>query len=254
MMPPKDVPPSELFLKLLETPPSEVVDFPRKTAEGVPIGKLRIRALGQEHHDQARIDGHRAMKARGLDAEDLRSETIKEVTADTVARELLAIACLQETGLEGPDGSPMYARIFRNAEDLKKLRPDELSVLFNGYLLVQAKYGPYERTMGDDAELNAWIKRLVEGGSEFPLLRKGYPALVQLAFSLAVRAYTLSAILDSLWPSLPDTLRVVLEKYSMGTGFYGELAASSTPTTTENSELTVTTEIAARMTQTLRDE
>jgi hypothetical protein len=254
--PPTDVAPSDLFRKLLETPrPTELIDFPRRQANGEPIGKIRIQVLTQEEHDGARERAHRSMKAKGFDKEDFQAAPIQEVTGDAVARELLAMASLTENGPDDGSGTPMYGRVFRGPEDLKKLRSDEIAVLFNAYLLTQAKYGPFEKFVGGEEDLNAWIKRLEEGGSEFPLLVLPLPQLAELAYSLAQRAFTLSVILESLWSSLPPTLQSSLAGFSMGTTFYGGPAATSTEAGGESStERAITIEEAARATQAMRGE
>jgi hypothetical protein len=235
--PPKDVEPSALFLKLLEPQPSEVVDFPRRDASGKPIGQIRIGVLAQEDHDIAREDAHRKMKAKGFDKDDLAGYAIHEVLGDSIARELLAKACLSVEGADFEDGKPpRYAHVFQNPEQLKKLRPDEIAVLFSAHMLVQEKFGPRERFAGTAEEVTKWIATLQEGGSEFPLLRLPLPQLVELAFALAVRAYLLSRILDSQWSNLPPTCKSLLEGCSMGIGFYGEHADSSTDPGGESSD------------------
>lgn len=228
--PPDDVPASELFLKLLEPQPSEVIDFPRRQANGEPYGQIRIQVLDIDAHERARKTVHRQLKQKDeITGDDYKDATIQEVAGDMVARELLALACVTAKSMDLGDGKETYARIFRNADDLKKLRANEVAFLFNAYILVQAKYGPFEKTIGSPEDVSAWIKRLQEGGSEFPLLRLELPPLVELAFSLAERAYLLSDILESQWSTLPDTLKSRLDGCSMGTGFYGGLAADSTP-------------------------
>jgi hypothetical protein len=250
------VSPSELFLKLLEPQPSEVVDFPRRDARGNPVGQIRIQVLAQEDHDQARIDAHRKMKAGGLDKDDLASNTIQEVIGDAVARELLARSCLTVSGADFEDGKePRYAHVFQSAEQLKKLRPDEIAVLFSAYMLTQAKFGPYEKFVGSADDVNKWVKRLEEGGSEFPLLRLQLPHLVELAFALAQRTYLLSVILESQWSSLPDTFKSRLADCSLDIGYFGGPAATSTETGGASLvEAPVTTEQAARLAESLKDE
>lgn len=252
--PPDNVSASELFLKLCEPQPSEVVDFPRRGRDGKPIAQIRIQVLSQEEHEGAREDAHRKMKARGFDKDDLGSYTIQEVVGDAVAREILAKACLSVQGGDFGDGAtPMYAHVFQSAEQLKKLRPDEIAVLFSAYLLTQSKFGPYEKFVGSNDDVNKWILRLGEGGSEFPLLQLQLPHLAELAFVLARRAYLLSVILESQWPSLPDTFKSKLAGCSLDIGLYGALAAASTSNGGESSaDAPVTTEQAVRLAEGLR--
>lgn len=233
--PPDDVSPSELFRALCEPGPSEVIEFPRRKANGEPIGSVRIQVLTQEDHDRARTFAHRGMKQQGFDKDDLKDATIQEITGDAIARELLAMACLTVSGPDDETGTPMLGRVFRNAADLKKLRPDEIAFLFSAYLLVQAKYGPFEKIIGSPEDLNAWIKRLKEGGSEFPLLHLQLPQLAQLTYSLAERVSLLYGLLESQRPNLPPILVSLLDDFSTGTGSFGEPAASSTATDGESS-------------------
>lgn len=260
--PPKDVSPSDLFLKLLEPQPTEVVDFPRRGADGRAIAQIRIGVLTQEDHDIARIDAHRKLRAQALDKDDMAGQAIQEVLGDSVARELLQKACLSVEGADFEDGKPpRYAHVFRSPEELKKLRPDEIAVLFGEYMLVQEKFGPRDRFMGSDAEVTKWIVTLQEGASEFPLLRLPLPHLVELAFSLAARAYLLSRILDSQWSSLPDSCKSLLAGCSLGTGLFGAPAETSSatggeksadPATTALTDMPITTEQAVRLTDELR--
>ena len=249
-----DVSPSELFLKLLEPQPSEVVDFPRRDAMGRPVAQVRVQVLSQEDHDSARLEAHRKMKAKGFDRDDLAGHTVQEVLGDAVARELLQKACVSVQGADFEDGKPArYAHVFQNADQLNKLRPDEIAVLFSAYLLVQAKFGPYEKFVGSPDDVSRWIKRLEEGGSEFPLLQLQLPHLAELAFLLAQRAYLLSHILDSQWSSLPDSCKSLLAGCSLGTGFFGEPAETSIDISTDSSDdMPVTMLQATRLAEELR--
>jgi hypothetical protein len=254
MKPPTDVPPSALFLKLLEPEPSEEIDFPRYNADGTPVGKLRVRVLAQEDHDRARLKGEAAILAKGKTREDLTNPATREVVADTIAREVLAVACMTAEELtKNEKGQPVYGRVFRDADDLLKIRPDELAVLFAAYQMVQAKYGPYESCVSED-DVTAWIKRLEAGATALPFELARLPRSHELTLSLARRAYTLSAVLDGLWPSLPDTCKSRLTGFGLGTGSFGELAATSTTDGGESSvDEPVTTEAAARVAEAMKD-
>ena len=235
-LPPRDVAPSELFAKLMETPaPSEVVDLPRRDADGNPVGRIRIRVLSMADHDRARVAAHKRIKRLDLTNEDMGAELIREVLGDATAKEILAMACLSE-GKVTDDGVEGSGRIFRSADDVEKLPADEVASLFNAYMIVQHKFGPFERTVSTEDELNAWIKRLGEGAASHPLHLFTLPALAELASSLAARTFLLSRILESQWESLPDSSKSALKDCSMGTGFYGGLAESTTPESLESSD------------------
>jgi hypothetical protein len=255
MKPPEDVSPSALFLKLCEPEPSEEVDYPRYNAAGQAVGKLRVRVLAQEHHDSARINAEKELLARGIPRESLTNPATREVLGDTIARHVLAKACMTAEALsEDENGAPIYGMVFHGAKDLAKIRSHELATLFAMYEMVQDKYGPYEGNVHSDEDVTAWIKRLVEGASAFPLSRVPLPQLARLASLLAVRAYSLSATLESQWESLPDTLRSSLETFGLGTGSFGVHAESTDETgggksATEQAELTI--EMAARVAEDL---
>jgi hypothetical protein len=228
--PPLDVPPSELFLKLQEPRPSEIVAFPRRTRDGKPVGSVRIQVLPHKEHDVARKAALKsASTTLGLTKEETETQLGSSIVNDAVARELLAITCLTEEPIAGSEGeTPRYARIFPDAKSIgETLSADELATLFNAYLLIQHKWGPFEKTVQTEDELSQWIKRLVEGAAEFPLQRLSSVHWAELASLLAARAYTLSAILESLHSSLPSTLQSRLGRYSMGTGLFGSRAAST---------------------------
>jgi len=223
-LPPKDVPASALFLKLMELPrPSEVIDFPRKGSDGKPIDRIRIQTLTSEDQDKARAMAHAEMLRRGFSAEDIGSYGIREVYSDAVAKELIAMSCLTAEGADFGDGVPKYGRVFRDGGQVSKLAADEILTLFNAWQLLQHKYGPIEGL--DQNEVDAWIKRLVEGGSGFPLLELALPDLVELTTSLAARIYSVCEILAGHLSTLPPSLGSSLESLLLDIGSYGDPAA-----------------------------
>jgi len=248
--PPEDVPPSDLFLKLSESRPSEVVNFPRKTSDGKPIGTTRIQVLTGDDHEVAQIEAKRNLKERRKLDEAALASLDRAVLGDAVARELLAMACTTEKN-HGTDDAPFHPRVFPGGEALGKvLTADETAVLFQTYLLVQAKYGPFEKTCQTEQDITAWIVRLVEGAADFPLGRVSSAHWAEVAWSLAGRAYLLSAVLASLWPSLPPSLKSRLGACSLDTGSFGGPAGSRPPGSTGSfaiSDVTVTIEDAAQM-------
>lgn len=256
MKPPEDVTPAELFLRLSEPLPTEVVDFPRKDRFGNPIGKVRVRVLSMDDHNRARIQAQKALKQsvagfgiEALDKNDMESPAVREVLGDLVAHEILCMACVTDEPLfpATDDRPPTYGRIFKTPSDLRRvLTADETLTLFEAYRLVQHKWGPFELTTGEEGELEAWIGRLEEGARSFPLLALSLPQLHQLTSSLAERISLLSHILVSQWESLPPTLASQLEPYCLGTGLSGVLAEEYTKTSAESSR-NVTTEQASRM-------
>lgn len=232
MMPPKDVEPSALFLKLLEPLPSEVVDFPRKGADGKPIDQIRIAVLPHEAHNKARIAAHETLRGKNYTAEDLKSGTLAEVLGDETAKELLAMACFQvNSQFDDDNGNPIYGRIFTDARSLDVLQADEVAVLFNTYLLIQHKYGP----LVTDPDVDHWVKLLKEGGREFPLSSMALPDLAELTFSCAERVYSLYLLLHSHRESLPSSLAADLEGFLPDTTWFSEQPENSAPKSGEKS-------------------
>lgn len=239
--PPNDVPASELWLKLQQRPrPSDVVDLPCKDGEGKPLGQIRIQVLAQEQHDEARQRAQKLLvEQRKYPLEQLKTDLMREVLGDTVAREVLALACLSVNAIPNTD-PPRYARIFPDGPSIgQKLTADEIGVLFTQYTMVQNKFGPYEGNVANEDELNAWIKRLAEGASAYPLAQLDLLALIALCMSLARRSYTLSVALESQLSSLPDTLRSALEALGFGTGYFSKPPAELPTPDSESSELLI---------------
>jgi len=223
--PPNDVEASELWLRLNEVPkPSEVIDFPRRDLKGASIGKMRIQVLTMAEHDEARIKAHAWLKSKGAAPGDFGGEALKEVLGDAVARELLALACVSEDPIKGSEerNQPRYARIFKSGADLQKLTADELMTVFTAWEMTQHKFGPFEGSIESQEEVTAWIKRLVEGASAYPLVRRNWHQLAELVRFLSERSYCLSAILDSQFSTLPHTLASDLAKWDIGTGSFGK--------------------------------
>jgi hypothetical protein len=236
--PPEDVPASELFLKLCEPRPSEVIDFPRKDRNGNYVGKCRIQVLKAEDHDRARIIAQKALKAKvagfgieALDQRDMESPAVREVLGDLTAHEILSMAVLEEKPAfeETEERAAVYARVFPNTATIPRtLTADETLALYNAYMLVQHKYGPFERTINSDEELDDWVNRLEEGGAAFPLLALTSPQLAELTSSLAARISSVCRILASRWESLPDTLKSDLAPFCTGIGSFGVQRVEST--------------------------
>jgi hypothetical protein len=233
------------------------VDFPRKDSKGKPIGKVRIQVLPSEEHDGARIRAQNKLKERArllglgnLSNEDMNAPGVREVLGDMTAREVLAVACVTEQSFSGDDETPFYPRMFPDAEAIgRTLSADELSVLFNLFVLTQNKYGPFEGNI-DDAEQEAWIKRLEEGGAAYPLASLPWPQLVALTSSLGVKISSLYRILASQWSSLPDTLRSDLDSFSTVITSYGVPLDDSDPIGSAKST-DITVEQAARLAESL---
>lgn len=76
------------------------------------------------------------------------------------------------------------------------LTPDEIGVLVNMCCHVQAELGPIVSSL-TPGEANAWIDRLAEGGSAFPLDSLSWGALMTLVATLARRCATSRTAISS---------------------------------------------------------
>jgi len=236
--PPNDLAPSELYRKLSQRPrPSDVVDFPRKDGEGKPVARVRLQVLTLEQHDEARHAAQRYLvEGRGFKETELNTEIPQSVSGDAVAVELLALAIVSENPVPGTEENPVYRREFLNGTQLRRgLSADEIAALFKQYLLVQHRYGPTERTIESEDDLNSWIRILVAGGRDYPLALLDLPQLAELTSSLAGRVYSLSQSLESLSSNWSDTLKSDLAILGVGTGFFGALQSKPTPSDGESS-------------------
>lgn len=243
--PPADFEPSKLWLKLQEQPrPTEVFDFPRKDGSGKPMGQVRIQVLTHLQQDEARERAQQyLLTRRGYKKEDLKVGLNEEILGDAVAREALALACHTVESLAGTD-PPRYGRMFPTGEAIGQvLTGDEIATLFQQYQWVQHKYGPMQHETTAEEELD-WIRTLATGAGAFPLAHMSWLQLAELNTSLARRSYTLSEIFESLYSSLPDTLKSRLESLNIGTGYFGEQLATdgeTAPQTTGEQEKDPTT-------------
>lgn len=231
--PDRDIPADELFLKMLERPaPSEIVEFPRKG-----VGNVRVFVLPLEVHTQARLAGKRRFQdqlKKGGQASALGQTADAgleaEVLADLVACEVIALAYYTEKPFAETEHGPQYKRLFASGADVEKLSADEVAILFAYYTATKRKYGPNEASFESDDEVNAWIKRLEDGGSGFPLYQLESHQQVDLIQRLALRAQALSLVIHSLRENLPINLESLPAAWSMDTGLSGEHASGYTPT------------------------
>lgn len=248
MLPPTDISARELFLKLIERPyPSEVVPFPRLDADGKPICNVRIRVLAFETHEQAQLRAEKRIRERYSPEEyahAVSTDTLKQIIGDAVTAEILAEAVVAVDPEPGSE-PPRYARLFRNADEVRSLTTDEVSILFSMYLMVQARFGPYESTFRSPEEIDAWVQRIEEGASAYPLALIGSRQRDELLCLLAGRVSCVLRLLASPrenWPTLLESLRT---KWDAGMHSYSVRAA-------DFAQFPISVEHAAQLSDTIR--
>lgn len=191
-MPPKDVPASELFQKLQTIPrPYKVVDFPRYDANGEPIGQIAVRVLTQEEQFQC------SAAAESFTRQKLKAENggtipgkleaqqgYEDIYNNAIAVELVFRAFRDVNDVKWP--------AFRTKEEIRQtLTNTEIGVLINYYQVCQQEFGPIVAHLTPE-EMEAWIARLKEGASAYPLGLLSSDTKNDLLMYMA-----------SLWPSLP---------------------------------------------------
>jgi ssRNA-specific RNase YbeY (16S rRNA maturation enzyme) len=154
------MPASKLWLKLQELPrPTQVVDFPRMINDE-PVGKIAMRVLTQEEQMICTAAAEEVVRKHMKDA---RKDELgyERLFTDAVCVEVLYRACR--------DADDPTNTVFPTPKDIRSaLTTEECAKLFEHYITIQLELGPTVATMSDE-EMEAWIDRLVEGGSAFPL-------------------------------------------------------------------------------------
>lgn len=163
--PPENIDASELWLALTTLPrPYRIVDMPRYLpGSNEPVGQLAIWPLTQEEQMACNAEADRFTKELLKDPQqkDQANLGYHHTFANETAVQVLSRACRDAKNVQRPAfPSPKMLR--------RTLTSDEVGVLFNSYLTVQSEVGPIVAYMTKD-EMDAWVRRIGEGGSLFPL-------------------------------------------------------------------------------------
>lgn len=163
--PPENVDASELWLALTQLPrPHRVVPFPRKLPNSEEtVGETAIWPLTQEEQMASNVEADRFTKRLLKDPQKKEESNLgyEHTYANEVAVQVLYRACRNPKDLTKP--------AFPSASDMRaKMSTDEVGVLFSMYNTVQLEIGPIVAKM-EKPEYEAWVLRLEEGGSAFPL-------------------------------------------------------------------------------------
>lgn len=194
MMPPKDIPAMTLWQALTKMPrPTREIDFPRETDDGEVVGKLRLWVLTQDEiiDCEAAAEAHVQKKMGQFRVDDVAKATIahREMYENAKAVELIARACRDHR-------DPSIAAFPSPADIRARLTSDEISVIALAYSKLQYEIGPIVASMSND-EMVAWLQRLAEGGSRFPLASLSSAALEDLVMYSAERLFPRSTGITS---------------------------------------------------------
>jgi hypothetical protein len=191
-----DLKPVDLWLAITAMPrPSVIVDFPRNGPDGNPVGELRIQVLTQEEQILCSAEAERYTKKaiKELPKENEAQLGYQNVYNNSAAVEVLYHCCRKKDAPLEP--------FFPSRDAIRKfLSPDEVGVLLMHYYTAQTDLGPIVAHLSE-VEMDAWIARLGEGGTRFPLDFLSLDALKDLAFSLACRMHSFATATSS--PGLP---------------------------------------------------
>ncbi|MFA5186334.1 MAG: hypothetical protein WC551_07665 [Patescibacteria group bacterium] len=202
-LPPTNIEAVDLYERLTSMPrPHEMVPFPRKDAEGNPMGQIPIWPLKENEILQA--EAAATAYTRKL-LENTPQPTggddfgYREVYNNAMCTEILQRACRKvkvnpETGESTPF---LNLPLFLKTADLRNaLIHDEIGVLFNEYMLVQRQLGPIANQLSK-VECEAWLKRLQEGGERMGLSFFSWAALIDLVSFMVDRITSLQTELSS---------------------------------------------------------
>jgi hypothetical protein len=202
-MPPKDITPIDLFERLTAMPrPHEMVDFPRKDADGVAIGRVAMWPLREQEILQAQAAA--TLFTRKILADDDTKKSgddhgYLELYNNAVSVEILQRACRRTKWDDEKSEwvAHLTTPMFPKSSDLReRLLHDEIGVLFNDYMLVQRRLGPITHQLSKP-ECEAWIKRLQEGGERVGLPFFSWGALIDLVSFSVDRIASLEKALSS---------------------------------------------------------
>jgi len=178
--PPEDMPASELWLALQHLPrPGRLVPFPGNDPTGRPLGQIFMRVLTQEELmlSASRAEGAaREMLGKAAKKEE-QSIGYENLYANASAVEIVCQSCRDPADQNRP--------VFPGQKQARRvLTADQIAILASLYLKVQSELGPIVAHMTKEEE-DAWIRRLAEGGSAFPIAALSSDMLDRLLISMA---------------------------------------------------------------------
>lgn len=181
--PPDNIAPDTLWTQMTQLPrPYREVDFPRKDPiTGDPMGQVVMTVLTQEEQMlcSSRAEEFTRKVLKSVPKNDEARRGYDDLYDNAGACEILFLAVRRK--------SDPKLHFFPSVEKIRKeLTADEVGMLMLHYFTVQREVGPQVSTMSEE-EVDAWVKRLTEGGSAFPLDLLSLGALRSLVLSLAKR-------------------------------------------------------------------
>lgn len=188
--PPESLTPDELWVQITQAPrPFRVVDFPRNdTTTGKPVGQIAIWVLTQEEAMICQTAAERfvrEMLKENVPKKEDAQEGYINLYRNAACLEVLWRACRRTKDMKYP--------AFPSPGEMRKhMTTFEIGILQDHYNRVQTELGPYVSDFSID-EIDAWISRLMEGGSRYfldLLPSEGREALIERLVSLLRSSWT----------------------------------------------------------------
>jgi hypothetical protein len=177
--PPKDVAPSDLWLKLTQRPrPKTVVPFPSKdkTIGGESIGDVALWVLTESELHSVRANADKVAKEFCGATSKSGDLGYEDAYRNEAVFQLVCIACRNPSNLSQP--AFVHPKLARQI-----LTTDEIAQLAMAYNAFRLESGPLVSEMTAE-EMEAWLQVLREGGSRVPLARLSGEALSDLVMFL----------------------------------------------------------------------
>lgn len=178
-LPPKDIPAGELWVAMTEMPrPKQIVPFPRKGADGKPVGEVAIVVLRQDEQLRATIAAEQLVRAELPNAKQEDSLGYGIAFNNAASIEQLYRACRDPNDLD--------RLIFPNPKEMRRVMSvDEVGALYSSYLRVRAEIGPNPAELSKESA-EAWLDKLIEGGNETDPLEWASQDLLRLLLRCSV--------------------------------------------------------------------
>lgn len=177
--PPKNVSPSDLWQKITERPrPTIDVDFPRKGVDGEPVGRLKLWILTESELHWCRANAEKTAREYLRDPEDPKAVADRTGYGfQDIYYEELNIQLVSQAARDVQD--PKFPAFPSAKHARQALTTDEFAVLVRSYSAFKLESGPIVAEM-TPAEMDLWIKKLMDGGSAVPLAHLSSEALQTL--------------------------------------------------------------------------
>jgi hypothetical protein len=170
--------------------PSRVIDFPRKGPDGEPLTNLAMWVLTQQEMIEAAASAERFTRKA---IKDMPAANDAKTGYDNVYNSAATAEVLFRASRKADD---LQSSFFPAVESVRQLTGDEVGVLMNHYLTVQAELGPIVAHMTSE-EMEAMIDQIAKSGSRFPLDLLSADTLKTLVLFSALRVASFSTATSS---------------------------------------------------------